>query len=750
MGKLKQKSKRHKKISKVLLKYGLIVIVSIVAIYMFISATLNISDCTNKIVENSLKDQIKQNNNFIKIYLQGKIDVLQNVVASIRSEELDNKHKLTKRINKLASMYEFSKAYFIDSNGYMYLDDGTVEDVRDKSFYYKVVYDKKPLISNAFNDEKVDYQAIAITVPVFINGEIVGDIYAIKNVYDLKSSMKNYLGDDVGFSYIMDEDGYIIFRVSNKFDDSDCRNFYHYMMYQDIKLGNYINEVKDEIEKNQSDVLKVEKEDKTGYLGYAPVLSNSNWITVSYIEDNKVLEYGKNLLNKTIQIMTCITIAIITIACYILGIEINKGMQLKKVVFTDELTGISNLLAFHEALKKILKNTDEKYVVAVFDIKKFKFINYKYGYNYGDKIIKKLAKALDKKYFGKEKCSRIESDTFIALIKNNGNVQQELNDFLVQVLPKSMGVSGFRIGLYEIKNNKEEITDIIEKAKLAWQYIKNDTKKNYNYYDDNLLKQIMDEEQIESKMEKALEDGEFKVYLQPKVNLENDKICGAEALVRWISKDLGFMPPGKFIPIFEKDGFVSKVDFYMLEQVFVIMERLIKEGRTDITISVNQSRETINQIDYIDKLKAVVKKYNVDTKYIELEITESVFTDDNSKIINIVKEIQKLGFKVSMDDFGSGYSSLNLLKEVPINILKIDRVFLDDDTHDTSKSEIIIKRVIEMARDLNINVICEGVESDKQVYFLKAAKCEMAQGYYYSKPVPVQNFEAMIFNKEKE
>ena len=170
MGKLKQKSKRHKKISKVLLKYGLIVIVSIVAIYMFISATLNISDCTNKIVENSLKDQIKQNNNFIKIYLQGKIDVLQNVVASIRSEELDNKHELTKRINKLASMYEFSKAYFIDSNGYMYLDDGTVKDVRDKSFYYKVVYDKKPLISNAFNDEKVDYQAIAITVPVFING----------------------------------------------------------------------------------------------------------------------------------------------------------------------------------------------------------------------------------------------------------------------------------------------------------------------------------------------------------------------------------------------------------------------------------------------------------------------------------------------------------------------------------------------------------------------------------------------------
>lgn len=731
-------------IFKILFRYSLIVVISIGAIYMFIDSTINISDCINKIVEKSLKDQIKQNNNYIKSYLKYKIQALENIGGSIHSEELNDKVALTKKINELASLYGFSSANFIDSNGYMYYKDGTAKDVRDKSFYYKVVYSKKTLISNAYVDEKIDYQAIAITVPIYSNGKIVGDIYAIKNVQDLKSSIKSYFGDNDGFSYIIDEDGYIIFK-GNECDDSCCSSLYHYMMYQDVGLGDYINTVKKGIANNQSDVLKVYKSDKTGYLGYAPVLSNSNWTTVSYIQDNDVMKYGRMLSSKTIQVMTCITIAIITIACYILKIEANRGRQLKKVAFTDKLTGISNILGFQEAAPKILaKNNNTKYLVAVFDIKKFKFINYKYGYDYGDKIIRKLAKALDKKYYDKEKCSRIESDTFIALIKDNNEVLKDLDVFLSKIIPKSTGVCGFRIGLYKIQNNKEYIADIIEKAKLAWKYIKNDSKHNYNYYDSNLLKQIMEEEQIESKMEQALKNGEFKVYLQPKINLQNDKICGAEALVRWISKDLGFMTPDKFIPIFEKNGFISKVDFYMLDSVFGIMKRLIDEGYDDITISVNQSRETINDVNYLEKLRAIVDKYDVDTRYIELEITESVFTEDNNKIIHIVKEIQKLGFKVSMDDFGSGYSSLNLLKEVPINILKIDRIFLNDNSDNTSKSEIIIKRVIEMAQDLNINVICEGVESDKQVYFLKKARCEMAQGYYYSKPIPVQNFETML------
>ena len=550
---MRKVSRKRNSLFKVLTKYSLIVLIAIGTAYMFISATLNISDYTNKIVEKSLKDQIRQNNNYLKTYLKDKIQAVNNIGSSIHSEELNDNFALTKKVNELALLCDFSHAYFIDSNGFMYLKDGKIVDVRDKSFYYRVVCSKKPIISNAYDNEKIDYEAIAITVPVYSKGEIVGDIYAIKNVQDLKSNIKNYIGDDVGFSYIIDENGYVIFRVSNEYDDNNCNNYYHYMMYQDIGLGDYINTVKSEIANNQSDVLKIDKSDKTGYLGYAPVLSNSNWTTVSYIENNKVMEYGRELLSKTIQIMTCITIAIISIACYILAIEVNRGMQLKKAAYTDELTGISNLLGFQESIHKILsKNNDTKYIVVVFDIKKFKFINYKYGYNYGDKIIKKLSRALDKKYNDKEKCSRIESDTFIALIKNSNEALGELNSFLNRIIPKSSGVCGFRMGVYEIEDNKEDVTDIIEKAKLAWKYIKNDSKNSCNYYDNNLLKQILEEEQIESKMESALKNEEFKVYLQPKINLKDDEICGAEALVRWVSKDLGFMPPNKFIPLFEK------------------------------------------------------------------------------------------------------------------------------------------------------------------------------------------------------
>lgn len=265
------------------------------------------------------------------------------------------------------------------------------------------------------------------------------------------------------------------------------------------------------------------------------------------------------------------------------------------------------------------------------------------------------------------------------------------------------------------------------------------------FYDENFMKKIMFQEKIENNMENALKNREFKIYMQSKIDLKTERICGAEALVRWNSSELGFIVPDKFIPLFEKNGFVVRLDFYMLEEIFKKMIEITGKGIINFTISVNQSRTTICNPRYIHRLTEIVNKYDIDTSRIEIEVTESILTENHKYILSIIEKIRAMGFEVSMDDFGSGYSSLSILKDMPINELKLDRMFLSEEVK-SDKTKTIIKKVIEMARELNINSVCEGVETKDDVQFLKEIKCDMAQGYYYGKPMPIEEFEKIIYD----
>ena len=244
-------------------------------------------------------------------------------------------------------------------------------------------------------------------------------------------------------------------------------------------------------------------------------------------------------------------------------------------------------------------------------------------------------------------------------------------------------------------------------------------------------------------MEKALLEREFVVYYQPKINMETEKIIGAEALVRWISKDKGFMNPGEFIPVFEKEGFIIELDFFVLEEAVKIIRDWLDNNKNPITISVNQSRVHLSNPYYIERLKNLINKYQIPTKFIELELTESLFMDIDVAL-ETVKKIKELGFSVSVDDFGSGFSSLNMLKSMPIDVVKIDREFLNE-SENSQKAQKIISKIVEMAKELDMEVICEGVEKIEQAEFLKSIGCYYAQGFLYAKPMP----ETEFFDKVK-
>ena len=282
---------------------------------------------------------------------------------------------------------------------------------------------------------------------------------------------------------------------------------------------------------------------------------------------------------------------------------------------------------------------------------------------------------------------------------------------------------------------------MIDKAAVATKLSKNSIATAVTVLDKQVSNVIKRNQEITYKMNDAFNNREFVVYIQPKVSMTNGKIVGGEALVRWMSPEEGMIPPNHFIPLFEENGFVTKLDFYILEQICGMIERRTELGKKNIPISVNQSRLHVYDSLYINKLIKTFDKYSIDKDSIVFEITESAFTENSQDMIDLIHRMVQLGYKVSMDDFGCGYSSLNMLNLLPICELKLDKSFLDDES---TRSRYIIKTIVGLSHGLGISIVCEGVETFEQVRFLQQIGCDVAQGYYYARPMPLAEFEKML------
>jgi len=333
----------------------------------------------------------------------------------------------------------------------------------------------------------------------------------------------------------------------------------------------------------------------------------------------------------------------------------------------------------------------------------------------------------------------LEYDDIAYIISKMKEINNEIQNFyLIKSIKYNIVISS---GVYLVGDRKEEIETILDKANLAKDTVKGNHKSDYSFYDEALRDTLLEEKYIENNMYGALEKQEFQVYLQPKYTLEDKNIGGAEALVRW-KHEGSMIYPNKFIPLFEKNGFIIHLDMYVFEQVCYTIKRWLDNGIKPIPISVNVSRVHLNNPNFIDKFKKIVEKYQVPASLIELELTENTVLDNVDMLINIMNKLKTIGFKLSMDDFGSGYSSLNLLKEIPIDVLKIDKEFFN--SKEVERTEIVINNVIKMARELNILVVAEGVEKEEQVETLTHMKCNMAQGFFFAKPMPIEEFEKLI------
>ncbi|EGT4533131.1 hypothetical protein BGT96_03430 [Clostridioides difficile] len=432
--------------------------------------------------------------------------------------------------------------------------------------------------------------------------------------------------------------------------------------------------------------------------------------------------------------------------------EYYNKKRFKRIFYTDNLTKIKNQVAFENRAIEILYNASNKeYVLLNIDIDNFKYINDTHGYEYGDKVLIIVAAVLSKTFNIKETCARIGSDNFVILAKYRDSLLEDIREMLTNAIISELDMNvtqtiSYCIGAYlvEIDNlGYKSINSIMDKANIAHKVSKTRGISSTVWYNENLLKQLQMENSIYNYMYKAIENEEFHMYLQPKFQISSLNVVSAEALVRWFSPELGFLSPDEFIPLFEKSGFIIELDFYMLKKACSFVKKtFMKKNQYTYPIAVNFSRVTIYQNSFYQRFLDTVKEYEIPFKYIEIEVTESAFNEISQPVISILEELKKLGFLISMDDFGSGYSSLSLLCSLSINGLKLDKSLLKE-TFNREKVYSIIQCIIEMSHRIGMSVVCEGIETKKDLEFLNTVKCDVGQGFYFSKPIEEKEF----FNK---
>lgn len=438
----------------------------------------------------------------------------------------------------------------------------------------------------------------------------------------------------------------------------------------------------------------------------------------------------------------------------ILEAEMDKKLirKMKDVIEKDALTGIYTREAFCKYTQDMLQmNPETDYVLMRLDVERFKIINDLFGTKVGDMVLNIIAQKLKKKLQGIGTYGRIAGDNFVCCFPE-GTINMEdiglQHDPDIEELQLKYDITLY-YGVYRITDRSVSINLMCDRAEMVIRTIKGNYLKRIAYYDDELRMKMLEEQQLTNDMQSGLKNGEFCIFLQPIYDVNSDHITTAEALVRWNHATKGIISPGIFIPLFERNGLITKLDRYVWELACKSIRSSIDNGETVVPISVNVSRINLFLPNLGEELVALLDQYHLEPHHLKLEITESAYTKDQKQLLDAIMKLKEKGFTIVMDDFGSGYSSLNVLKDMPIDVVKVDMSFIND-VSTSRKADVIMMNMVRMAKEIGITVVVEGVETEDQLQYLKSINCDQIQGFLYSKPVPEAVFHSMEGKEAQE
>lgn len=423
--------------------------------------------------------------------------------------------------------------------------------------------------------------------------------------------------------------------------------------------------------------------------------------------------------------------------------------ELRSAAFFDPLTGLFNRHAFMRNARRVIdENPLTEFALMNLNIGSFKVVNDLLGRDVGDKVLISIADALRGLFTGKGVFARFFADKFIVLTPYSERAVHPQT--VLEAVQRRLKASGlishemqYYIGVYKVTDRSMSVENMADRASIACRSINGSFREHIAYYDEKMRQRMLEEQEICDESHQALQNGEFIVYYQPIYGIKAKRFTSAEALVRWNHPTKGMISPGKFVPVFEKNGFIAELDLYVLEQVCKYMKRRREAGLPDFPVSVNISRMSLYNPNLFETISDITDRYNIDPKYFRIEITESAYNDNPALLLETIDKLREKCYPVLMDDFGSGYSSLNTLKDIPIDILKLDMKFMQG-FEKNGKVGTIVTSVARMAKWLNIPMLAEGVETKEQFDFLASVGCAYIQGFYFSRPVSEDEFSRLI------
>lgn len=697
----------------------------------------------------SLKNDVQMRNDIMEERFEGYKTIAKQASARLDAINYLNEKSIHSALQSYTKSGAFDNVYFVDLKGCYYPEIGHKVEAIDKEEYtllQELTKENEPAVVGNINRTEVK-DGMVVFSPVG-DGVLKGYFVGYQKCDDYFIPENRNQGDLNKTILLINKDGTVILQNTDEINSNACfsgvRNIYMTLESMEMEETE-LKALKEEISIQESGIKKITTRSKNLYVVYSTVDNSNNFKTVCFVDkaeiDLAVISETQKRNIFIVGIVICVLLVILSI------IYSSKALykRIESVFYSDELTQSKNMNYFHDKAVELIQEEHKfSYLLARFDITNFRYINEAFGYERGNEILQTIANYAEDNFGSKEVFARNTADQFTALMVDLDDIEKRMNDFAKRIneYAKSIDVNYpiiLRTGYYHIKDSNENIDDIIDKANLARKSITKKSNRQTVEYTVGMQKDLKRREEIEASMEEALQQGEFKVYIQPKFDIMTNCIAGGEALVRWIRQDGTMVYPDEFISVFEQNGFIEKLDFYMLEEICKHMGNLLSNGMEIMPISVNQSRVLLMNPEYVKKVKKILKKYNIPKEMIELELTETVFLDEREKMISVMKELKSQDIILDIDDFGSGYSSLNLLKDVPFDILKIDREFFSE-TSTSETSMWILRKIVEMADGLGVSCICEGVETKEQESVLKEIGCRYAQGYLYSKPMPSKEF----------
>ena len=646
--------------------------------------------------------------------------------------------------------YPFNMVVYSDKNGISWNSEGEEFDIKDRLYFQKIMSGESTFyVTNVLESKHDGESCLIFARPVYNEEkEITGVLFATCPIERAAEYFAEIAGNNRNKRFaIRDSNKRLILHYNSKW----LNWVYSPWKYDDKIL------VTDDEEFKVKESISTEGDLVYVFYRYSEI---SPW-TISYavpVEDFVQLKKSQSAYQNFVLEVIIISLSLI----FLLEIWFHSILEKHQILSThiDSITHLMVRSHFEkEANKMLRKHPRSKFMMLEADIRGFKFINQQHGENVGNQVLLQFSKLLyevSKNYEGI--LSRGYADHFyiffkissvlkaMHFFKNNFNKQvDQIKSLEIPFTPK------FGISFFIPKKMPASTTAqvLITRANFAKDTIKENALQDFAIYDEKLLKRSSENNFIETHMESALKNNEFFVMYQPKVDLKTDKVVGAEALVRWQSPELGYMPPNSFIPLFEKNNFVVKLDFYVYEEVFKFLRKSLDKGEPAVPISVNMSRNHDKPERFVHDFIVLLKKYQIPPDLVEVELLERSSMDKNI-LREITIMLQKEGFRVAMDDFGSGESSLNMLSTIPVNILKFDRSFLFANDASTGKldetSEAFIETLVDLGKNLKKETIFEGVETEEQRDFLRKIKCDQVQGFFYSKPLREEEYMEFLKN----